>query len=281
MKRPSPPRAARPGRVTSSGAIRPIQGRGSLVVAGVGISLARHATLETIESIQRAEKVFHLLTNRAAELWIQQLNPHAVPLGDCFREGKPRQQSYAEMAERIVTAVRSGLRVCAAFYGHPGVLVQPAYDAVARARAEGFDARMLPGISAEDCLFADLSVNPQGLGWQCFEATDFLLRRRRSDPTAALILWQVGMLGEASVKVKMVASAKRLRTLASRLRRDYPPRHPIVLYEAAALPICDSIIRRVSVSTLAAEMIAPATTLYIPPLPPRTPDPRIRRWFNQ
>jgi len=249
-------------------------------VAGVGISLARHATLETIESIQRAEEVFHLLTNRAAEHWIRRLNPNAVPLGDCFAEGKPRQRSYTEMADRIVTAVRSGLRVCAAFYGHPGVLVQPAYDAVARARAEGFDARMLPGISAEDCLFADLTLNPQGLGWQCFEATDFLLRRRRSDPTAALILWQVGMLGEASVKPEMAASSKRLRILASRLRQDYPPRHPIVLYEASALPICDAMIRRASVSTLAEEVIAPATTLYIPPLPPRTADPAIRRWFH-
>ena len=39
---------------------------------------------------------------------------------------------------------------------HPGVYVAPSHETVLRARAEGYPARMLPGISSEDCLFADL-----------------------------------------------------------------------------------------------------------------------------
>jgi len=83
-------------------------GRGSLVVVGIGLMLGRHTTTETLDAIQRAEHVFHLLTNPAAEAWIQQLNPRTTPLGDCFREGKSRTESYAEMAARIVAAVRAG-----------------------------------------------------------------------------------------------------------------------------------------------------------------------------
>jgi len=255
--------------------------RGSLTVVGAGITLAQQATIETIACIERAEKVFHLLTNPAAEVWVRRLNPQAVPLGDCLTEGKPRSRSYSDMSERIVAAVRSGLQVCAVFYGNAAVLVQPAYEAITRARSEGFSARMVAGVSAEDCLFADLVVNPQGLGWQCFEATDFLLRRRRFDPTAALILWQVGLLGEASVRPEMAGRPERLRVLTAALRRHYSARHRVVLYEAAQLPICEPIIKMIPLARLPQETIFPATTLYIPPKPTVIEDAKIRRWFVQ
>jgi hypothetical protein len=37
---------------------------------------------------------------------------------------------------------------------------------------------MLPGISAEDCLFADLGIDPGIYGCQSYEATDFLANGR-------------------------------------------------------------------------------------------------------
>src|SRR2546429_6584747 len=46
-----------------------------------------------------------------------------------------------------------------------------------QAREEGFEAEMLPAVSAEDCLFADLGVDPGDEGCQSFEATSFLLFR--------------------------------------------------------------------------------------------------------
>ena len=54
------------------------------------------------------------------------------------------------------------------------VFVQPSHESIAIARLEGFSARMLPGISAEDCLFADIGLDPGKDGCQSFEATDFL-----------------------------------------------------------------------------------------------------------
>ena len=67
---------------------------------------------------------------------------------------------YARIVGDILDAVRGGASVCAAFYGHPGIFVTPSHDAVRRARAEGYPARMLPAVSAVDCLFADLGVDP-------------------------------------------------------------------------------------------------------------------------
>lgn len=254
--------------------------RGSLVVVGTGLMLARHATLETVEAIERAERVFHLITNSATEAWIRRLNPNATSLGDCLQEGKPRSQSYSEIAGRIVDAVRQGQRVCAVFYGHPGVLVASGRDAIARARRDGFDARMLPGISAEDCLLADLAVDTRLLGWQSYEATDFLLYRRRIDPTVALILWQAGMLGEPSVRTDMQARPQRLRVLTDALLRLYSGRHPVVLYEAAEFPTCDPVVERVTIASLPRQALYPKTTLYVAPRRTTKCDARVARWLR-
>lgn len=254
--------------------------RGSLVVVGVGMSVAEHATLETVASIRRAEQVFYVTPNPATEVWIRRLNTRASTLSDCYADSKPREKTYREMRDRILAAVRAGQQVCAVFYGHPGVLVDAAHDAIRRARREGFRARMLPGISTEDCLFADLGIDPGVEGWQSFEATDFLAARRRFDSTSALILWQVGLLGEGS-NGSGTCRRDRLQVLTKALRRHYPARHRVVLYQVAQFPLCEPIIKRVTLAKLPDTAVSIPTTLYIPPRPSRAQDQRIMHWLDE
>jgi len=255
--------------------------RGSLVVVGTGIRVIEQTTPEALGAMQRADKLFYLVADPLSDAWVRELNPTAESLADAYRPGRARRHSYREMTERILAAVRGGLAVCAAFYGHPGVFVGPSHDAIRRARREGFRARMLPGISAEDCLFADLGVNPAAAGCQSFEATDFLAARRRFDPSSALILWQVGVLGEPSVHDGMTCRPERLAMLAAWLGRFYPPRHPVFLYEASPFVICDAAIRRTSLAKLSRSTVQPMMTLYVPPRPSRLRDPRVKRWMTE
>src|SRR5439155_1808739 len=124
-----------------------------------------------------------------------EMNPRAESMKALYREDRRRRATYDAMVERILAEVRTRAVVCAVFYGHPGVFVAPSHEAIRRARAEGHTALMLPGISAEDCLFADLGIDPSRFGCQSYEATDFLVHRRRIDRTAALVLWQIGTVG--------------------------------------------------------------------------------------
>ena len=254
---------------------------GELVVVGTGIRLVVQTTPEALDCITRADRLLYLVTDPATETWLRRLNRSAETLRDCYAVGKPRERSYREMVQRIVAAVRSGAYVCAAFYGHPGVFVNPGHQAIRRARREGFRARMLPGISTEDCLFADLGVDPAESGCQSFEATDFLAYRRRFDPTSALILWQVGVLGEPGFPTAVPCRPERLERLTRFLRRHYDERHPIVLYEAAQFPISEPTIRKIPLSKLPATRLWSITTLYIPPKPSREPDPVVMRWFEE
>jgi len=174
------------------------------------------------------------------------------------------------MVEEILDAVRGGSRVCAVFYGHPGVYVQPSHDAVRRAREEGFEARMLPAVSAEDCLVADLGVDPGERGWQSWEATGFLLHGFRPDPTAGLVLWQVNGIGKLDWNLD--PDPRGLQVLAEVLGELYPPEHELVFYRASIYPIAPGKVVRMPLRELSTLDSPPASTLYVPPLPSRPVD---------
>jgi Tetrapyrrole (Corrin/Porphyrin) Methylases len=91
--------------------------------------------------------------------------------------------------------VRKGENVVGLFYGHPGVFVSPSHRSIDLAREEGYTATMLPGISAEDCLFADLGIDPSIPGCLTYEATDMLIRNKPLVPSSHLIVYQVGCIG--------------------------------------------------------------------------------------
>jgi uncharacterized protein YabN with tetrapyrrole methylase and pyrophosphatase domain len=255
---------------------------GSLMVVGLGINGAPQTTLEAVACMERADLLFYLTVDPVTEYWVRGLNASATSLRDLYGVNKDRKQTYTEMTARIVDAVRAGHHVCAAFYGHPGVLVRPSQMAMGQLRKEGYEVRMFPGISAEACLYADIGLNPGDRGVQSFEATDFLLSRRRFDPTSELILWQIGVLGESYTRDGEVSPRReRLQVLVDRLLRHYPPRHRVVLYQAASFAGHRAVVRRVALERLARADITPMHTLYVPALTQRPVDRRIQRWLSE
>ena len=237
---------------------------GSLVVVGTGIGFAR-ITIEARAAIAAADEVLYLVPDAVSEVTVTELNPRARSLAGLYEEGVPRRTAYARMVEAILEPVRAGRRVCAAFYGHPGVFVLPSHVAISRARAEGYSAEMLPGVSAEDSLFADLAVDPAASGWQSYEATRFLERRPAVEPRAALVLWQVGVVG--SVEHTAEPAAPRLDELVDALLAVYPAAHEVVVYEASGYPGVAPLVERVALRDLA-PAVTGASTLYVPPVEP-------------
>src|SRR4051812_45276025 len=95
-----------------------------------------------------AEKVLYCIADAASERLILKLNPNAESLYHFYGEGKERGETYQQMVDRTLECVREGKSVCAVYYGHPGIFVNPGHRAIEVARKEGFDARMLPAISS-------------------------------------------------------------------------------------------------------------------------------------
>ncbi len=235
---------------------------GSLTVIGTGIR-PQQLTPESLAAVTNADDLLYLAAEPGDGGWLERLHPNARSLDSCYVEGKERRSVYAAMVEEILEPVRRGRRVCAAFYGHPGVFVTPSHEAIRQARAEGFPARMLPAVSAEDCLYADLGIDPGLSGRQSYEATKFLAQPPPIDPRAYLILWQISVIGER----RAVSSPRHegLVELAEALLEHYSAEHEVVVYEASPYPIADAIVRRLPLAALAEEQVTPMATLVIPP----------------
>lgn len=236
----------------------------SLTIVGTGIKLMSHLTVEARTCIEQADQLFILGNGSLATAWLTDLNPNVTNLAHLYAKDKPRHDTYREMVALIMAALRSGQRICAVFYGHPGVFVTPSHEAIRQARAEGYPASMWPGISAEDCLFADLNIDPATQGCQSYEATDFLIRPRRFDTTSHLILWQIGVIGHMTAPTTD-QTHPGLTLLTSKLHQHYPPDHPLTLYEAATLPGMQPLIHSLPLNQLPAAPVTSITTLYIPP----------------
>lgn len=238
--------------------------KGSLACVGTGMMLGAHIGPRARATIEQADVVFAAVSDSLVELWVQQMHPDVRSLQPFYAEGKSRHQTYREMVEAMLSEVRAGKRVCGAFYGHPGVFAQVPHKAIAQARAEGFAAHMEPGVSAADCLYADLGIDPGAYGCQHYEASQFMFYRRRVDPSAYLVLWQVGVAGDRSVRRSSTGRDHR-RVLVERLLEDYAAAHPVTLYEAATMPTAAPRMDSMPLQALVDAELRPQTTLVVPP----------------
>lgn len=239
------------------------RGQGSLAVVGTGIEVVSHLTTQAEHLIAQADKVLYVIPGPWADEWMRGLNSLAESLVSLYGDAKPRLESYGEIVAAVMGEVRQGKAVCAVFYGHPGVFVLPAHALIKRARAEGFEARMCAGVSAVDCLFADVGIDPAVAGCQSFEATDFLIYHRRFDPYSALILWQIGLIGHTGGRAR--PDNVGLTLLAEVLTETYGGEHEVIVYEAAQHPHHRPRIDPLPLAQLPQARTLAISTLYVPP----------------
>lgn len=228
------------------------------------MTLGSHVTPLARSYIEKADVVFTALSDGVLELWLARMNSDVRSLQRYYCEGKSRLQTYREMVDAMLAEVRAGKRVCGAFYGHPGVFAWPTHKAIELARSEGYAAHMEPGISAADCLYADLGIDPGKYGCQHFEASQFMFYKRRIDTAAYLILWQIGVAGDQSL-ARFSTGASHRRVLVDLLSRDYDPAHEVILYKAVTLAISRPQIVKLPLGALPEAQCDMHSTLVIPP----------------
>jgi precorrin-3B methylase len=244
---------------------------GGLTIVGTGICAPSQVTSEARAAIQQADIVHYVVPERHVAGLIEEWATEARDMADLYAPDRNRCETYRMMQERIMGDVRAGRDVCAVFYGHPGVFVDPSHPLVAAARAEGYPARMAAGVSAADCLYADLGLDPGAEGIQMYSATDFLLKHRTIDPQVPLVLWQMGFIGAQTGITEPATS--QLPVLVNELERWYPPDHQVVLYEAATIPGFRAQTIETTIADLPNTAIRLAMTLVIPATAPAPIDP--------
>jgi uncharacterized protein YabN with tetrapyrrole methylase and pyrophosphatase domain len=238
---------------------------GTLVNVGLGMTLGSHISPLSRSYIEKADIVFVAASNKMVEEWVMSMNDNVVSLQDLYHEGTSRAITYHNMVSSIMDAVREGKNVCGAFYGHPGVFAWAPHETIKIAKEEGYTAHMEAGISAEDCLYADLGIDPGTYGCFHIEATQYMFKKKIIDPTSYLVLWQVGVAGDKSL-AKFSIDSQYKQVLVDMLVEIYPENHEITLYECAVLPIEYARIEKIMLKDLAKIDISLKTTVVLPPL---------------
>lgn len=242
----------------------PRQGR--LIIAGSGIRTIAQLTLESAAWIEAADLVCYALADPFTQRWVAEHAKGTEDLAMLYNESTARLATYANMAARLVAHARAGKTVVGLFYGHPGVFTSPSHWAIQMARAEGIEAKMLPAVSAEDCLFADLGVDPSDGACMSVEATEMLLTRRPPQTDSHLIVWQIGVLAQSGCSP--LGRSGDVQLLVDYLLKYYPPEHTVTHYRAAQTVVSRTEMQTVSLADLGTLNLNVTSTLYVPPLAP-------------
>lgn len=238
--------------------------KGGLVCVGTGIALAGQITIIAKSHIENADIVFCALPNSTADQWLASLNPNIINLQQFYVDGKLRTECYQNMVNAILTEVRAGKNVVGAFYGHPGVFAWAPHESIRIARNEGYSAYMEPGVSAEDCLYADLGIDPGTAGCQAFETSQLLFYKHHVDPASLLILWQIGIAGDHTLTT-YDSDINKLAITVQFLNQWYSNDHEVIIYEAPFLPTQTVRIERIKLKDLPKAKLSMISTLVIPP----------------
>lgn len=252
---------------------------GSLIVVGSGIKSVAHISLEAQAWIQQSDIVLYCVADPITEVWIKNNNKYTFDLYQLYKEESDRNETYSLMTECILSHVRDNKDVCVVYYGHPGVFVKPSHKAIKIAKSEGYKAAMLPAISAEDCIFADIGFDPANNGCQTFEATDLLLRMRHINIDSHVILWQVGCLGDFSFK-RTSYNTPHIPILIEYLEKFYNSEHTVFHYQGALYPTYTSNIEVLTIKDIDKIKVNGTSTLYIPPQEKKGIDVEMARKFG-
>lgn len=260
-----------------------------LIITGSGIKFYSHLTNETQSAIQSADYVLYLLNEPAIKQWVVKNNKNTQSLDEVYYNAPTRQKAYANMKTAILQALESYQNVCFFLYGHPGVYSSVTQSLTqALANRHDITVQVLPGISALDCLFADLNIDPACGGIQSFEATEFLLTNQTISLNTPLFLWQIGVIGLMHPLNQQAIAEKNadkvyqtaLALLKTRLLKHYPASHPLIFYTAAQYPGSRHASLASQLNNLDQVTIPRLSILFIPPAEEKKIDDEIAQLLN-
>lgn len=231
-----------------------------LIAVGSGIKSVSHLTEETKKVIQGADKVLYLVNENFLKQWIQREAKDSISLEPIYFKYSKRIEAYQAITNFILEEYLKVPTLCVVFYGHPSVFADSALKAVKEIQNRGGNALILPAVSAQDCLFSDLQIDPGDKGCFSIEATELLVYERNIDPYAHLILWQIANLGTFNTH-----QTEKLQVLSDYLLAYYAANQPVCIYEAAIVPLQKPRIEWLKLEELAQAKVRAISTLYVPP----------------
>lgn len=237
-----------------------------LTVLGLGLRCPQQITRHAWDTLSRAQQLFFISDHLEKQSWLAQLNPNFYDLMVHYGKGKPRSQTYQEMADKVLECLDQGKDAALVSYGHPLVFCDPSRLAIEQVRNSSHSLKILPGLSSIDCLLADLRVDTQNYGLQIYEGHDLLLHGIQPDPSCSQIVFQIPSLGDNAGYWKPGRFRGFLQVLCQQLAAVFGWEHPAVLYFGANAPGQSNRIETTTLGHLPGAELVSEYTLWVPPI---------------
>lgn len=255
-----------------------------LIIAGTGIKFLSHLTIEVKSAIETSSCVFFLLNEPAMKNWVVKNAKKYISLDDIYFSSKLRSPSYSKIVDELLRSLQKNDDICFLIYGHPTFFSSVVDKITKRISSKEVIIQIMPGISAIDCLFADLKIDPGKTGLQSYDATEFILYDEIFSITSHLVLWQIAIIGEMGIinnnEINLNRQKEGITILISKLMTHYPEDYIVNLYVASQYPGLEFEVVSVELRKLNEVTIPRLATLYIPPLKEKTMNPNVINQLN-
>nr|WP_267313967.1 SAM-dependent methyltransferase [Legionella antarctica] len=145
-----------------------------------------HFTTEFKTYTTSADKVLYLVNEPVTKQWIERYSKLSESLEPIYFSEIDRQNSYDKIRDKILTDLGTYNFITVVLYGHPTIFADPGLQAIIAAQKNSIETIILPGISVENCLYADLKIDPGQFGCFHVEATELLVYDKIIDPPQSL-----------------------------------------------------------------------------------------------
>jgi precorrin-6B methylase 1 len=237
-----------------------------ITIVGLGVLNVDQVTYETVRAIRRSNEVLFVDTGVATSAFLEKFCPKVTSLyATSYSESGCRLGSYDRMAVAVIEAALDHPPVTFAMGGHPIVGAEAPFLIHEMARLLDLEVVTLPGISAMDCMFSELMIDPCVDGLQMYEATDLLLRRHSLLPAVPALIWQIGVV-ETRLHTQRRSKPLRFDRFKAHVLQFYPPGHLVTAYFASQHPLMRSQILQFPMGEIGnyAEQLHAGFTLFIP-----------------
>lgn len=241
-----------------------------IYIVGLGISHIDQITREAERCMEASNEILYVERGLGIDAFLASKCKCITDLTRLYAEGEDRQGTYRKMAATVVKAALERPPVTFALYGHPLIYSYPPFLIREMAGLLGLSVKVVPGVSAMDCIFADLFVDPSMNGIQMFEATEMLLRGRLLQTDVAALIWQIGAL-ETGLYSTYSSRPERFQRFKDHLLRFYPSHHTVFAVHSATHSLLKPEIYEFEISDIGdyASVLHAGFSMYIPPLESR------------
>ena len=224
-------------------------------------------TYEAQRAIKSSDCVLYLLNEPAIKKWVEDNSNKAYSLDAIYFSNEKRKDSYSRIEKEVEFFLERYDHVCFVTYGNPVFFSSFTSNIVNSLKKKEINIEIMPAISALDCLYADLAIDPSEQGLQSFEATSFLLNDQNFSTDTPLVIWQVGVIGITDIikqETDLRKRAKYIDLFIDKLTQSYSPSHECYHYVASQYPGVQSNVVKLTLNDLRLFDVDRLATLFIP-----------------